>query len=216
MRDLLQDFQPHGALAGHDVHVVEGVDEDGAGLVGVALGFGQCLIHVVPVQDDFGAVAAGGGQFGQSHAQRHVDARFDSQALRRHGDALGVIAGRGRDDPALFLLSRELGHAHIGTADLEGTCPLEVFALEEDLSAHHAAQCPRRFHRCPRNNPLKQLLRLQDIVQRDGQAIEGFHELFSFGEFGWGIRAGMSGGSTRMTVRRLCRGPDSHREGRHP
>ena len=102
--DLLEDFQADGALAGHHVHVVEGVDKDGSGFIRVALRLGERLVHVVAVQDHLRAVAAGGGQLGQGHAQRHVDAGLDAEAFGCHGHALRVVAGGGRHNAALLFL----------------------------------------------------------------------------------------------------------------
>ncbi|CAH0308671.1 hypothetical protein SRABI128_04428 [Microbacterium sp. Bi128] len=141
--DLFEDLQPDRPLAGDDVDVIEGVDKDGAAFIGVALGFRQRLVHVVAMQHHLGAVAAGGGELGQCNAERHVDPGLDAQALGCDSHALGVVSGRGRHDAALLFGVGELGHPHVGTADLEGAGALQVFALEEDLAADRAAEGPR-------------------------------------------------------------------------
>ena len=55
------------------------------------------------MEDDFGAEAAGGGDFDQRRGQGHDDLGADAARGGVEGDALGVIAGAGGDDSALAL-----------------------------------------------------------------------------------------------------------------
>ena len=57
---LLEDLEAGRALAGHDVGVVEGVDQDGTGLVGERLGGDEGLGEVLTGEAHLGAVPPGG------------------------------------------------------------------------------------------------------------------------------------------------------------
>ena len=80
---LLQQLEPDGALAGDDARVVEGVDEDQPALGLDLAGAGVGLVEVLPVQDDLGAVAAGGRHLGQRRPLGHDDDGGDRRAWPR-------------------------------------------------------------------------------------------------------------------------------------
>ena len=71
----------------------------------------------------------------------------DAEQLRGERDALGVVAGAGRDDAARPLLVGEPGHPGVGAADLERPGALEVLALEQHRTADPVRQRPAVLQR---------------------------------------------------------------------
>ena len=60
LRALLDDLEAERSLPGHDVRVVIGMDEDGAGPVRVGESLAEGVFHAGAVQHDLRSVAAGG------------------------------------------------------------------------------------------------------------------------------------------------------------
>ena len=98
-----------------------------------------------------------------------MDAGVDAELPCRQRDALGMVAGRGRDDAAGLLLLGQLGHAHVGAADLEGSGALHVLALEVDLAAQMLGQYAGVLHGGQRDDRLEDLRCFFDIRQADRQ-----------------------------------------------
>jgi len=132
VRRLLQDLEPARALAGDDVDVVEGMDQDRAGLRLELVRSDQALVDRGPDELDVGAVRAGGVLLRDRCAVGHEDGRLDAEQLRRERDTLGVVAGAGRHHTLGPLLLRQLGDPQVRSADLERSGPLEVLALDPD------------------------------------------------------------------------------------
>ncbi len=101
--DLLEQFEADGALAADDLGVVEGMDEGAALFDAAAHGFFAGLVVAGAVEDDFGAIAARGGDLDLRRGQRHDDLGANAARGGVEGDALGMIAGAGGDDAALAL-----------------------------------------------------------------------------------------------------------------
>ena len=98
LRQVLQDLQPQGALAGHHFGVVIGVNEDiTLGLQGP--GLLQGLGDVLAGQDDLGPVALGGHLLGDGGPLGHDDGGRDSQMGRGEGHPLAMVAGGGGHHP---------------------------------------------------------------------------------------------------------------------
>ena len=98
VRKVVQEFQPHGALAADDLFVVVGVDE---GLTfpirllkGRIAGFRQALAR----HHHLGTQGLGAPDLGERRRFRHVDGRRHAELAGMIGDALGVVAGRCGDD----------------------------------------------------------------------------------------------------------------------
>ena len=99
-RQVFEQFQRDGAVAGHHVEIVEGVDESGVH-AGVGAGFegappiGERREDDAPAQAFDGADLGGGRGIGRDDGGGHAD------AARAEGDALRHVAGRGGQHAAL-------------------------------------------------------------------------------------------------------------------
>ena len=176
---LLQNLQANRALARDNVFVIEGVHEDRAGLLGVALRLRQGLVHGHAVQLNLGTVIAGCGNLRQRRAQRHVDAGLNAQAVSRQGHTLRVVTRARGHHAALLLLLGELCHAHIRAAHLERTGALQVLTLEEHLGTQALAQGTRMGDRGAFNNAFEQLCGTFNIGNGHGQGVEIYAHGFS-------------------------------------
>ena len=140
LRALLHDLEPDGPLAGHDVRVVIGVDEHGAGPLRVGEGLGQDVFHAGSVQHDLRSVAARGLDLGQRRALGHDHRGRAAEQAGRERDALGVVARAGRDDAAGAFGVGQPGDPDVGAAHLERPGPLQVLALQEDRPTDRLGQ----------------------------------------------------------------------------
>ncbi len=129
---LAGDLQPHRALAGDDVGIVERVDEDRAGLVFQLSRMSIGGVETVAMQHDVAAQRADGGDLDARRGGRHDDGGGRVATRRRQGHALRVIAGRGADDPSRQFAFGHAGDLVVGAADLEREDGLQVLALQED------------------------------------------------------------------------------------
>ena len=88
---LVQDFQPDGALSGDDVFVVKRMDKNRAGFFdGLNRGAIGVVVDAVD-KDDFRSVAFRGFDFGERGSAGDEDARFDAVACRCERDALRMV-----------------------------------------------------------------------------------------------------------------------------
>ena len=94
VRHLIENFQTHGALAGHDDFVIEGMNEGHAELLTPAHRLFTGFVIVRAVQDDLSAIGFGRGNLNERCGQRHHNLRADSVASGVVGDALRMIACR--------------------------------------------------------------------------------------------------------------------------
>ena len=140
---LLEDLEPHRALAGDHVGVVERVDEREAVARGDFAGVRARLGQVGAVQDDVGAELAAVGHLDQRREHRHHDGRGNAEQLRVIGDALRVIAGGRGDHAALALLGRQLQQRVARAALLEAAGALQVVELAVDVRAGELRQRDR-------------------------------------------------------------------------
>ena len=81
----------------------------GAGAVGVLARVHQGLVDAGADQLDARAVLAGRGDLGQRGVGRHEDDGVEAEHPGRERDALRVVAGARRDDPARLLLAATAG-----------------------------------------------------------------------------------------------------------
>ena len=170
--DLVEDLQPDRPLAGDDVRVIEGVDQNGAGLLGQRGRRQERLLDAGPDQPHRRAVALGGRDLRQRRPDRHHHRGRGAQQRGRQGDALRVVARAGghhaRPAPALA----ETGDPHVGAAELERAAALEVLALEPDLAAAALGQDAGPDDGCDPGDLGQQLGRRPDVGERDGQSAE--------------------------------------------
>ena len=110
-------------------------------------------------EDDLGAARLHRLHLDRRRRARHDDDGAQPELLRRAGDALGVVAGAGRDDAAGALGGAEVGDLVVGAADLEAEDGLQILALE----VHAVAQ--------PRRQPRRELERrlAGDVVDAAGE-----------------------------------------------
>ena len=170
VRNLVEEFEADGSLPGDHFVVVEGMQEGEAVGVALADGFGAGFVVVGAVEDDFRAVAGGGGDLDQRRHQRHDDARADAVLAGVEGDGLGVIAGAGGDDAAAALVVGEGEDLVERAALFEGAGALQVVELEEDLLAGHLGKPGGVARGREVDVAADALLRGADGVEGDGQA----------------------------------------------
>lgn len=130
---VLEHLQRHRALAGHDVEVVEGVDEGQALRLAQPQGVGVGVVIGVAVDDDVGAVVAGVLDLHERRAARHDDGGRHAQARGVIGQPLRMVAGRGGDDAAPALVLGQQQQLVQRAALLIGGGELQVLELEPHL-----------------------------------------------------------------------------------
>lgn len=149
--EVLENLQPARALSGDDVGMVEGGNDRRAGLLREA---GADLLAILgfPVIADH-LCAARAHPFGlhRRRVVRHHDARADAEQPRRLRDALGVIAGRERDDaPGLLRIGQPRERIECA-AELERAGALQDLRLDQHASAERRVERrivqQRRAHR---------------------------------------------------------------------
>src|SRR5690606_9808068 len=136
VRDLFQQLEPDGALAGNDEVVIEGVHH-GEPLFGFEPArLDHCVRDGRAGQHDPRAVAPRVGELDQRCALRHHDGGGDAEPLAMVGHRLRVVAGAGRDDAAPPLLRREREQAVQRATVLERARALEVLQLDAQAAGH--------------------------------------------------------------------------------
>src|SRR5207245_7935334 len=101
----------------------------------------------------------------------HEDDGRGARELGGQRHALGVVARREADHAAPALLVGEGQELVEGSADLEGACPLQVLALEEDAVARGLVEGAAGDHGRAMDAALQPARGLPDIV--DGEGIHG-------------------------------------------
>ena len=139
-RQVAQDFERDGALTGHDVLIVERMDELRAGLLTDLARLGVGFVVDVARENDVRAVALRRGDLGDRRGARHDDGGLDADRACREGNALCVVACRGGNDCVQVALGVALHDLVVRAAHLEGAGLLLVFILEVDLCAGHGGE----------------------------------------------------------------------------
>ncbi|MNY46659.1 hypothetical protein D3C86_1818580 [compost metagenome] len=107
----------------------------------LAGGLDACLVEVLAILDQLGTQGTHGGIFLQGVALRHHDDDRQTNAARSQGQALAMVAARGRYQPAYtrqaFTQCLDIQQA---TADFEGTGRRMVFMLDPDLTPQPLGQ----------------------------------------------------------------------------
>ena len=147
VRDLFEQFEGDGALAGDDFGIVEGMDEGAAFFEAAAHGLVAGLVVAGAVEDHFRAVAARGGDLNQRRGKRHDDLGADAARRGVKRDALRVIAGAGCDHSAFAFGLRKGEELVERTALLERASALQVFQLQVQRQAHEFRKMVREMAR---------------------------------------------------------------------
>lgn len=95
MRTRLQNLQPHRSLAGDDLQIIEGRDEDSAYTLGKLPGHLKGIVEGLPLQNDFPAMAqhlSALPYFQFLRCMRHEDGGLHAQNLAGPGNTLRVIS----------------------------------------------------------------------------------------------------------------------------
>ncbi len=108
------------------------------------LGAGRGLVVTRPLDDHIGTEALGLLDFHERRADRHDDGRWNAQPLGMIGQALGVIAGRRREDAAGAFAVTQQQQLVERAALLEGRGELLVFRLDPQIGAGHRRQALRK------------------------------------------------------------------------
>jgi hypothetical protein len=130
---ILQHFERDRALPSGHQRVVEGMDKGQAQLLFHAAGISIGFVEGFAFQHHLAAHALGlhhlhGGR-GLGHHDRHGHAK----AAAVIGQALGMVAGAGRDDAAFALFLGQMQKGIERAAFLIGGGELQVFELQPDL-----------------------------------------------------------------------------------
>ncbi|MCY1526536.1 hypothetical protein D9M68_615660 [compost metagenome] len=144
---LAQDFHAHRALARNDIGIVEGMDEGQFFLLfqdlRVRVGVGEALAG----QHHLAAEAADRVDLYLRAGGGHDDDGAAAQPTGRQRHALGVVAGRRGNHPAVARRRAQVGHLVVRAAQLEAEYGLGIFALEQDRVRYPLGQQRRRFQR---------------------------------------------------------------------
>ncbi len=147
MGNLVQQFEPEPALAGHDARVVERVHERQPALVGAFVGGGERVVDGRPDESHLRAERGGRLDLGDRRRLGHEHLAVDATGPGRVGNRLRVVPGAAGDDAvgALEIIERrDLGER---AAELEGASPLQVLGLQRDVGAGPLGERLRAQHR---------------------------------------------------------------------
>ena len=144
--DVVEQLQGGRALAGHDVVVVEGVDQVQAALGGQVGGEGLAVLAGHAGGDHLGAVGAGRGHLGRVGAGRHHHHRPAPGLGRGQGNGLAVVAGADRQDPGRPAVRVEGEQGVERPPGLERPHPLQVLGLGHHLAAELHVKQPGGEH----------------------------------------------------------------------
>ena len=134
VRQVGEDFEADGSLAGNDLFVVVGRHDRVAVLGGQFLRTQAALFAAGTDGDDLRAERRGGFEFVLRSVAGHHDDGLHAQRPRRVGHSLRVIAARIGNDPAPAFFIAKRCDLVVGAAQFEGADGLQVFELEEELA----------------------------------------------------------------------------------
>lgn len=136
-RQVGKDFQRNGALSGHHVLIVKGVDKLRALFVHNFACLGIRFVVDRAVQHHLGAVALGRGDFGDGRRARHDDRGRYADLRGGKGHALRVVARRRSHNGLKAALLITFHDLVVCTAHLKRAGFLLVFVFQIDLRARH-------------------------------------------------------------------------------
>jgi len=147
VRQLLQQLDRDGALAGDHVAVLEGVDERGAALRLGLHRLQEGFVVAAPRRNHPCAQALDGLHLQLVGVLWHVDRRRDLEDRGRVSDALAVIAGAGGDHPGGALPGQHTHQLVEGAPHLEGAGRLDSLDLDVDVAAGLGGESARVLQR---------------------------------------------------------------------
>ena len=171
VRAVGQHLQGHGALAGDHVGVVEGVDEGKIFLGRQFFRIDGGIIELIAVEHHFGAEFLGLLDLHEGRGRGHDDGGRHAELLRMISDALGVVAGGGRDHPLGALFRRQAEELVQGAALLEGGGKLQVLELDPNLSPGHLRQRQRLVEGGSNDRALQARRGSAHVVKGHGKAL---------------------------------------------
>src|SRR5262249_42723576 len=125
------------------------------------------LVVGLAAEVDRGAVGARRLDLRDRGPGGHADGGGDAQQLGSEADALGVVAGAGRDDATQPLVGAGGRDPVEAAADLERARAWEVLGLQVDVRAGAAAEVARREDRRPHRDLVDDPGRAPDVVDGD-------------------------------------------------
>lgn len=134
IRKGLEHLYGNGALAGHDLLIVIGMDKVQGPLSGQLPCKGMGLSQSGPAENDVSAKCRGALNLYVGRMARHDDSRGDAQALGMISNGLGMVSGGHGYDTGYTLVRTECQELHKGTTLLEGGRELVVFKLQNHFS----------------------------------------------------------------------------------
>ena len=149
VRALLEDLEADGSLPGDDVGMVERMDQDGPGLLGVCRCAATSASSTVdPGQPDLRAVRTGRLDLRDRCAFRHEHRRPASpSSCAASATPWAWLPALAATTPLRALRIGEPGDPHVGAAQLERAGALQVLALQVDRPADELGQRPGRLDR---------------------------------------------------------------------
>ena len=132
LRQVFENLQPDGALAGDNFFVVIRRHDDVAVLGGQFFGLQLAFSAAGADEHDLGAEGCRGFALDGGSVVGHHDDRFHAQRTGGVGNALRVIAARVGDDAALALSFGERSDFVVRAAEFESADGLLIFRLEEE------------------------------------------------------------------------------------
>ena len=158
---LLEDLQADGALAGHDVGIIEGMGEGVAVLLGQAVRLTGGIVVNAGDQHHFRAVILGGFHLADGSTGGHADDGLDAQLGGGKGNALSMVAGGAGDHAAVRFFLGQGADLVVSAAQLERAGQLQVLRLNIDVLADLRGRIQGRLSR----DPLQRLLCVLDHFQ---------------------------------------------------
>ena len=158
------------SLPGDDKLVVKGVDVCVAVFLLQLTRMCDRLVKRRAVKHDLAAEILGRDDLGERGKFGQDDRRFDVEQRGGEGNALRVIAGRGRDDAAFFLFVGEPRDLVIGTANLERAALLQAFGLKMGICTDLTREPLVRDHRRRENDVFENAAGVFDIGEFDGHS----------------------------------------------
>ena len=135
IRQLLQDLQADGALAGDHIGIVKGVSKGVTLFFGKTLSFPGCIVINTGNQNHFCAIALSSFHLADGGAGRHANNRLNAQLGGRERHTLGMVTGRACDHAPGGFFRCQRPDLVVGTPELKCAGQLQVFCFDVHICA---------------------------------------------------------------------------------